>query len=310
MKLSRLWILAVPLLLVLFVIAPVGGDLFLTLTFPFTMMGDLLRSMSLSGAVGNAVAIVLYVLFCLSPLLLIRRRDSVVENALLVLASAVMFRVMWQMINPSHGPVILQNEVGRAINCGTVYSVFITWGVIRLLNASDLVRQENIYKTLRIFLMICAVELILEGIGMGFAALRTQLELLAEGNTMPGQDLMPTVVFLVLDYVVGAVENGMVAWLMVLGIRLLRALENDPYSTQCHRVSETICLWCRRTIRVVVIASLALNLGQMLFANVLLNIGFTIRIPAVSLGIAFCMMALSRLLAQGRELKEDNDLFI
>lgn len=311
MIMDLIWILGIPVLITLVAAAPVGGNLLLTMALPFTAAGDILRKLSLSGDEGNLMAIGLYVALCISPLLLIRKEDSKKENALLVLASALMFWVMWLMVNPGQIPANLRNDVGKAIYAGTIYSVFITWGVLKLMLRIDLTIQANVYGALRIFLLICAVQFVLEGFGFGFSNFSAKLTEARDHNTALTIDqLMPTFVFLALDFSLHAVENAMVAWILVLGARLLTELEKDPYSEACHNLSKGIFKWCRKTIRLVAAANLALNLGQVVLAPYLVNVDFTLRIPALSLGLTFGMMALIRLLGQGKELKEDNDLFI
>lgn len=304
------WIVGAIALIALFSL-PAKGNLLLMLAMPFVWAGKILRTMSLSGAVGNAFALVLYGLLCLSPLLLIRKKDRNLENALLLLASVLLFRVMWLMVNPGQMPVVLRSELGSAIYAGAVYSVFITWGVLRLMRGTDGFILWNVYHALRVFLLICAAQFVLEGFVLGFAELLGQLEMLRESNTaLTAAQLMPSFLFLTLEYVSGAVERGLVAWVLYLGAKLLTELETDPYSEACQQKSEEIFRWCRNAMILVTAMSCGINLAQVLMASWLVKLDFTLRIPAVSLGITFGMMALTRLLAQGKALKDDNDLFV
>lgn len=309
--LNWLWIFAIPLVILLPAAAPGGGNLLLSLAWPFVKAGEILRNLSLSGGMGNLAAIGLYVLLCVAPLLLIRKGDGWRVNGLLVLGSAVMFWVMWLMVNPGMMPAVMRSEVGKAIYAGTIYSVIITWGVLKLMSKADLTVQSNIYGALRIFLLICAGQFVFVGLGLGMGAFRSQMNALAEGNTaLSDSQLMPTVVFLALDFGFGLMENLLVAWILILGTRLLDALEEDPYSALAHRLSGTIFHWCKKTIPMVALANLILNLGQVLLAPVLLNVQMELRLPILSMAVAFGMMALTRLLGEGKAIKEDNDLFI
>ena len=90
----------------------------------------------------------------------------------------------------------------------------------------------------------------------------------------------------------------------------MQEIAENPFSEACHTLCARLTLWCRRIICLLMGANLAMNLGQMLFAGRLVNVDLVLRLPVLSLAVAFCLMALSCLLDQGKELKDDNDLFI
>lgn len=310
-SLSWLWILGGPMILALVAASPDDGNVLLLLAWPLIAAGNMLRELSLSGSVGNLVAIGLYAAVCISPLILIRRTDSRRENMLLVLATVVLFRVMWLMVNPNMMPQTLRNDVGRAIYAGAVYSVFVTWGVMKLMLKTDLTAQADIYKALRTFLLICAGLFLTDGIGLGLSSFRSDLNELTAANTMLSESqMLPSIMFLAGEFTLRAAESVLVAGILFLAFRLTMELEEDPYSKRCHQISVAMALWCRRTIRAVAAANLLLNLGQVFLADYLVNVDFQLRVPVISLAVVFGMMALTRLLDQGKALKEDNELFV
>ena len=81
-----------------------GSPLPLVTAVPWAQIAALLRTLSLGGGVGNAVAIVLYVLICLLPLLALglirRRRRWAAEDAMLAALSALLFWGLYTLINP------------------------------------------------------------------------------------------------------------------------------------------------------------------------------------------------------------------
>lgn len=308
---SWLWIFAIPLSIGLVALSPEEGNVLLLLALPFTAAGNILRELSLSGELGNWVAIGLYAAVCVSPLILIRKSDSARENLLLVLATAVLFRVMWLMVNPNMMPAPMRNEVGKSIYAGAVYSVFVTWGITKLMLKTDLSEQGKIYKALRVFLAVCATLFLVSGFGVGISSFRADLNRLTAENTLLSENqLMPSIMFLTAEFTFRAAESVLMAWILFLAFRLVLELEEDPYSQRCHDLSCVITLWCRRTIRVVAASNLAMNLGQVLLAGKLVNVDVVLHLPVVSLAVTFGMMALTRLLDQGKALKEDNELFV
>ena len=309
--LNWMWIFTLPVLLLLPMLSPDGGNLLMSLAWPFVKAGEILRKLSLSGDMGNLAAIGLYVLLCIAPLFLIRKDDGIRSNILLAVGSGVLFRVMWLMVNPGQMPAHMRNEVGMAIHAGTIYSVMITWGVLKLMSRADLTVKANIYEALKIFLMICAGQFLFVGLGLGMGQFRAQLAATETGNTaLSDMQLMPSIIFITMDFCYGLLENLAVAWVLVLGTRLLDALEEDPYSQRCHDISLEIFRWCKKMIPLVAGVNLTLNLGQVFLARWLVNVNLELRLPVLSLAVAFGMMALTRLLEEGKAIKDDNDLFV
>ena len=74
MKREKLWLIMLVVLGVVLAFLPrTASGIFGVLSLPFTALGWCLRTLSLSGKVGNAVAIVLYGLICAVPMAFWRR---------------------------------------------------------------------------------------------------------------------------------------------------------------------------------------------------------------------------------------------
>ncbi|MBR2047802.1 MAG: hypothetical protein IJ960_04315 [Oscillospiraceae bacterium] len=288
-----------------------GGELLLALAVPFTALCKALRSLSLMSAAGNTAALALYWLICFSPLLLLRRKQKLWVNLLPVIGCAVLFRVLWLMVNPDMMPGVMRNDLGKAIYAGAVYSVLLTWSILKLMTSPGLTDSGKVYHALGIFLTVCAWLFLLEGFGLGLSRFLSGLKALkAEQTALTSAQLLPSRIFLALDYILGAAEGLGLGWLLLLGRRLVKEIAENPFSEACHMLCGKIILWCRRIICLLAAANLGMNLGQVLLAGKLVNVDLILRLPVLSLAVAFCLMALSCLLDQGKELKDDNDLFI
>lgn len=309
MNKKTLTLLLAALVLALLAFGP-AQDLLTLLALPFTALGGVLRWLSLSGGIGNAVALILYAAVCLCPVLIWWRTGRKAEDWLLVLLGLVLVFVLYLMVNPALRPGLMQNEVGDVVYAGAVWSILLTWGVVKLLRSSDAILEKNIYGALRVFLLICAAECLLEGLGLGFAGLRERMETLQENNTMFGVNLTPTCIFYALEFAADAVEKCLLALVFWKGADLLTALEHDPYSGACVTAGEQVALWCKRTLMAAAVTDLALNLGQIFCAGMLYDVSVTVRLPITAMAVSFAMLALTRLLTQGKELKDESDLFI
>ena len=287
-----------------------GGEGLELLRLPFTLVGAGLRWLSLSGSAGNVLAIVLYGLAALSPLALKGRRKWERDDGWLVLAAAMMFPVLYLMVNPNLRPASMRNVAGDLIYAGAVYSLILAWGVKRLLKATDSMGVSGIYRALRIFLMICAVELVVKGVALGAMELGAEIRRLRDANTMPGVDLTVTHLFQVVQYGASAAEYWLDAAVMWHGTKLLAEVEWDPYSDECVREGQALQEKCRLALMVIVGATALVNTAQVLCAQWLYDIDASLRIPVFSMALVFVALALTRLLEEGKAIKDDNDLFV
>ena len=135
-------------------------NLFTTLAaFPLEQIAVGLRYLSLSGAAGNVIAIVLYVLISLIPLVFLLRKKRQPEDCFLVLLSLHLFFALYCMINP--GLIVkkmtlsLGTEFEKALLGLMFYSFLLGYLVIRMVRsffASRMVAIPAFSATIEVFL--------------------------------------------------------------------------------------------------------------------------------------------------------------
>ena len=302
-------LLTAALSLALAFVPGVGNGVMGLLALPFVAVGWCLRSLSLSGGVGNVISIILYALICAVPLFFWWRSKRRTEDALLVLLSGVLAVVLYYMINPNLRQGIMRNEVGDAVFAGAVWSTLVTWGVLKLLYAGEWDRERNVYRALRLFLLLCAASCLVDCFGTGIARIVHNLRLrqaVIGSLDYTGLDMA----FLVLTYLAAAVEKGLCAWVLYRGAALLEALERDPFGTGCVAAAERVSGSCRDCLTIMNLTALALNIAQILLTPLLQNISVSVSIPVLGMAVCFAMLAVTKLLVRGKALKDDNDLFV
>ena len=286
-----------------------GGGFWGMLSLPFTAAGWVLRRLSLSGAAGNAAAIVLYVLLCAVPLVLWWRSRRRMEDGLLLLLPLELALVLYYMVNPNLRPTMMQNSVGDAVYAAAIWSTGVTWGVLKLLYSEEWSLERNIYQALRVFLLLCAVSCLVECFGTGTArivdALQTQRQLMG-AFSYSGTELA----FLILAYLVAAVEYCFAALVLYRGAQLLRELELDPFGSDCVAQASAVSRLCRNGLTIICLTGLLQNLAQILLTPLMRNISVSVTVPVSGLAVCFAMLAVTKLLVRGKELKDDNDLFV
>ena len=310
MKRERIWILVTAVIAAVLAFVPSGGGGMLrALALPFVAVGWVLRTLSLSGAIGNAVSIILYGLICLIPLAVWWRGKRRAEDWLLVLLSGVLVLVLYYMVNPNLRNGLLQEQVGDLIYSFPVWATLATWGVLKLLYSGKWVLEQNIYRALRIFLLLCASSILISAFGSGTANLIYQMRYYATAVSYPYQPEI-TVIFLLLDYLAEIAENGLCALVLLKGVKLVYKLEEDPFGTACVNAANDVREWCRRALTISCLISLALNLWLLLVSDMLMNVSMELRFPVFGLAVSFAMLAVTKLLVRGKELKDETDLFI
>ena len=205
------------------------------MTFPFEPVGALLRAMSLSGIIGNILAILIYLLIGLLPvgaLLWIRRRRKFCwEDLLLAVLSPVLFLTMYLMINPglmeqwmgavfgiSGGSV-----VGKALLGGAVYSVILSYAVLQFLRRTDAADTKTLQGYLRGILYLIAVILVFAIFQSGLGGFLDTRETIAAANSGTESDLTKTYVVLALRYVVAVIPLVADVWVVTGTLGLLDA---------------------------------------------------------------------------------------
>ncbi len=299
--------LGVMAVLILLSFVPDGDGVF---SLPVAWIGRGLRMLSLSGAVGNIAAIVLYAAVSLLPLLLLLKGKRQVEDLLLPLTSGMMFCALYYIINPGLRPDILAGPVGSMVCEGAVYSILLAWAVIRLVRYCNQAGKGALYHVLWLLLGACAVLCVFDGFGGGYVTLRQTLRAVREANTMPGLNLTPTYIFAFLRFLSGAAEYGLTAWVLMLGQELALDLKYNPWGDSCVKTAEFTAKWCRISLAVNMLVTMGLNLWQFLFAEHLHYMTVVVHMPLFTLTVALLALVVAGLIRHLNRLKRENERFI
>lgn len=296
-----------------------SGDIFTAvMSFPFEQLGLALRWMSLSGGIGNAIAVIIYMASALAPLIIMlvmgRRRGRYPEDWLLALLSAMLFAVLYQMINPgllvpagSDAAII---SVAKAIAGSTIYSLLCAYIVLRLLRLFAASETERLKKyALRLLFMVNAVFVYLI-FGSGISGLLVSIQELRAANVGYEHLLGTGYLFLVLKFAVDSIPIALNIAVVFSGISLLRALEADRYSQEAVDGAQRLSKICKISLAATVLGGSAFNALQFVFKSSLNNISTDVQIPLFSILFVLAALLLSRFATENKALKDDNDSII
>lgn len=290
-----------------------GGEWLLSfLSFPFELVGKLLRLLSLRSRAGDILAWLLCLGLSAAPLwLCIRIRQSRKwMDLLLPLASVLVFCALYLSVNP----MLIKRWFGEAAALmglapvgGAVYSILLTWAILRLVHRMETLEIWQLgswlLRTLGAVFVLVAFGSALSGLGQEIAAVRA-------GNTAAGQPLGLTMVFLVLGYLMEAFSWLLDLWVLFAALSLFNEARADRLGEATVAAAEELYRRARLSLCASLTAALCYDLVQLAVSRKLLSIHTTIRLPVFSVAFLLLMLVLSRLLRENRSLRDDNELII
>ncbi len=308
------------------------------LAFPFEQIGLGLRALSLSGGLGNVAACILYAAVSLIPVaalaVLMLRHKARPEDGLLVLLSAALFAVLYLMVNPaiigslfgaSALPLVDQVMLGgldpslggsaalpagKAILGTTVYSVLVGYLVLRVLRLFFAGSTEKLQKYLADLLFCMNLLFVWLAFGVGFSKMMDSIQSLGAGNTAGGQLMGMSTFVLVLQFLVDALPYLLDVLVVFAALRLLDELKADRYSPESVEAARRLSRLCGGALAATTLTNMAFNLLQLLVKRSALVINSSVEIPVFSIVFVLAVLLFARFIAQSKQLKDDNELFI
>ncbi len=299
------------------VTAPEGSGYLFLASFPFAQIGMLLRTLSLSGTLGNIAAFVLYIGLGALPLLFaalhLKRSTAKAEDWLLVIISGFAFYMLYMMINPGalgRIPGFFNADVGRATLGGAFYSLLIGYSVIKLLRRSNSTATDSLLKIMRLLFAVTAVILVFSISYIGIGEVKSRFTAVQNGNTDPFVSLEFTYIFILVRYVFTEVPAVMEIGIFLLGMQLCNDLRADRYGEAAISAAKKLADFSKKAVVTILLCTLTLNLAQIVFAGSLVDVNFVTTLPIDAIIVAFAALLLTRFFTASRALAQDNQLFI
>ncbi|WFR58983.1 hypothetical protein QA584_07855 [Anaerocolumna sp. AGMB13025] len=298
--------------------ASFSGMFSAVMAFPFEELGILLRMLSLPGGIGNIAAIVIYTLVSLLPaagfLMLSKKQNLHLEDGLLLLLSAVLFGVLYLMINPGLINPLFSKMKGFAITKamlgGIVYSLLCGYLILRVLRLCYISGTKKLQNYMIILLRLLNVIFVYMIFGASLNNLLNSISVLREGNRGSEHLLSVSIWFLVLQYAVDVLPYLFNLLVVFAGIRLLVELQTDRYSNDSVTAALKLSRLCVIALAATVLTNIVFNLLQLLFARKLMVINSTVQLPVLFIIFVLAVLLFSRFIAENKQLKDDIDMFI
>ena len=279
------------------------------LAFPFEQIGAGLRALSLTGQIGNGLALAIWVGVSMLPLVPAWRhrkdKNRKLENGLLYFLTGLLLFVLSGMANPfiTHSVFPGIDDIGlpvmKAIMGGTVWSVVVLLVIVRLLRLFRSGDTKVLFGYLRSLLYALCV------LFTGVIALSCGGILAGLSNIQRGMDGVMTVV----RFLVTALPYVLDIAITLSALTLLDALLSQEQSGTADCADKLTKLCCV-SLSITAASVAALNVLQLVLSQWLSDIAVSVDVPIMSIVFVLAILLVSRLISENRRLRDDNDLFI
>lgn len=288
---------------------------------PFRLIGNGLRNLSLSGALGNIISWMLFILLGAIPLissyLLNRSGKKASSIALMFIIGIFTYLLLYVNINPGiltsfQSPFLPsssgQVEVVLMILAMVFYYLVFSFFIVIML---DSVETKAVISNLS-FLFMFVIGLTMVGIFyLGFHELISRFSISSDyGNVIyasraSGDNFLSLVKFTtVLIPGLFFIRTGKAA------LVLMNQLNQEFHTFENALLAKEVGDYAKKTVIAYLVATLTFVFFQLIMAPILTNVAVVLSLPILELFLSFSMLLLSRFLIDSSELKKENEMFI
>ena len=287
--------------------------------YPFILISSLLRTLSVSGAAGNAAAVILYCLLLLSPsvyfILRAAKKKVYAEDFMLLIISAVLAAFIFWMINPAyfarHFGLSGDTAFIGAFFTAAVYSLAAGYVIIRSARSFMLSDTEKLLKYLAAILSAVCMVFVFGIFGSGLAGYLASAEQLRLSNTaLESSELVLSQIMLFVQYMVSVSAYVMSAIAASAGIRLAALFGSDPFSEELSLLALKTGKLCMVSVTSVIVSQVSVILLQILLGSLIYSGNYTFSIPLFSVLFTLVVLVLAKYFEQTVKLKKDSDSII
>lgn len=274
-----------------------------------TRAGEGLRTLSLTGFLGNLSAWAIILAVSSLPLLLLKlpkgRGALTGTDTLLPLSSLLIFLALFFSVNPTllSNPLPEYRILGAA---GGALCALVCWLVLRLLEPLDRQDTADLARLLSALLTACALVLVF---AVGFQStfsLLAKTQAIQQGNTGAPAAAQTTIWIHGLLALLHAIPSLLGGIVLLWGSDLARIMVHEPFEAESLAQCEKTARGCRQVIQTAVLLSLGGNLFQLMVSSLLTSQEYSLSLPLSTLALAAALFLLCRCIQQGKALLDDN----
>ncbi len=288
------------------------------IAFPFEQIGRGLRFLSLSGRIGNGLALSIWIGLSSLPLIPAMRNWNIkarkTENVSLCLFAIALFAGLFNIANPGvlfSSPFDIDNRILYAVNAIIIWSVVILYIILRLIRlyqAGGLNELLHYTKSLLYILCILFVGVISVSCGQALAAMLGSINHPMDAAMAVKKNPIDAVMA-VISFVAALLPYLLDVIITFSSIQLLDMLiqkKTDGLMDAVKHLSHQCCI----CLGLAPLSVLILNFLQLLLSHWLTDISISAQIPLMSIAFVLGIFLICQLISENLRLQADNDLFI
>ncbi|QQK07349.1 hypothetical protein [Miniphocaeibacter halophilus] len=295
--------------------------------FPYYQISNILRSMSISGSIGNIISWAIYILISIIPIIIfvkIKRRNNFKNiDYLLLFISLLIFLTIYVGINPNIIEIILKQNISLQISFPIITNqlilLYIIWRFLKI----DINRSNSIKYIIGI-LFLTNVIAVINIFGVGLKDNLNNMETLSYyGNTISIFDYLNRLkekymfaidnyelIRIILDFINNNIFNIMYIFLNMNLIYILIDMENkfseNTAINKLYSLKNKIKLGLLLSIFINIIINLVYIIFEKHFYNITIKINFNLELLVYFLFISLIVQYLIKV----KEIKDENKMFI
>jgi len=198
----------------------------------------------------------------------------------------------------------------QALLGGAVYSLMMAYGLIRVMLVFSIASTGGLARYMGIMLHVLSAIFVFAAFGITFAQMLTAFETLRAANTMHGQQLGTTYVFLAMQHITVALPYLLNVWVILAAQRLLAAFNADPYGSEALAAAKNVSQVCVTALAISLLVVAGSNLLQLMFISQLYAVNSHFSFPVTSILFVLGALLLTRYISENKLLKDENEQFV
>ena len=278
------------------------------------VIGDVLRTLSLSGTLGNVVALSVVGLLALLPIIYQIHRERTGKHIsadwLMPVLSIQICFFFFYLVNPtliSHTTGLPTSGIYFYLSLSTLIGTLITYMILRILLNLQHIERTKLLLTFRRLLSFGAALLIFLYTFSAVSALLSEIKIVQEANTYSTSSTIIMLCFLMILNLIPSLLSGLI---LLWASDMVDVLEGDPFCVESTNLCKQIAVRCSHIAVFSLLISLFSNLLQLVQFKNLHDINISIEFPFMSLLLSVALLVLCRYLQQGKILQDDNESII
>lgn len=295
-----------------------SGSFLDVIAFPFEQIGQGLRYLSLANGLGNAIAIIIYLMISLSPIAVLfavrKKRRLIIEDGLLVIFSIVLFAVLYMMINPGSIGFLpsstFSHSIEKVVAGSTAYSVLCGYIILRLLRQFSTCGTDKLIRYMMVMLLFLNVLFVYMVFGVCLGNLFDNITTLRAGNI--GNEHLLSISFgiLLLQFAVDSLPLIFNILVVFAALKLLGVMKVTRFSSETVFAAKHLSRLCYVALVATILVGMGFNILQLVFAKSLMIFNTSVQIPLFSIIFMCVTLLFAQIVKESKQLKDDNDMFV